>query len=216
MTAYTIKQPLIIGMAGASGSGKTTVTEKIAQRIPDNEMLTIIRHDDYYRNQDDLTMEQRLATNYDHPFSLDNTMLFHDLQALKNNCAITKPIYDFVHHTRSKEVEQIQPTSIILLEGILSLEDERLRSLMDIKIFVDTPADICLIRRLQRDVLHRGRSLESVLEQYLTTVRSMHEQFIGPSKRYADIIIPTGGDNLVAIDLLITKIFSAHLDRNSV
>ena len=211
--------PLIIGIAGGSGSGKSTVAQKIIDGIAasdDAEVLTVIRHDDYYKNQDHLTMEERYQTNYDHPFSFDNDLLIADLKKLKNNEAIDKPLYDFVRHTRAKDTEYLTPTSIIIVEGILILEDERLRDLMDIKIYVHTPADIRFIRRIQRDVQERGRSLESVIQQYLSTVRVMHEQFIEPSKRYADIIIPTGGDNTVAIDLLLTKIYSAHAIRNGV
>ncbi|MGL5042862.1 MAG: uridine kinase [Culicoidibacterales bacterium] len=210
------KAPLIIGIAGGSGSGKTTVSDKIAQSIPQKEILTIIKHDDYYKDQGHLTLQQRLLTNYDHPFAIDNDLLVADLIKLKNNQSIQKPVYDFVNHTRSGEIEIIEPTSIIIIEGILTLEDERLRDLMDMKFYVHTPADIRFIRRLRRDVEQRGRSLESVIKHYLETVSVMHNQFIEPSKRYADIIIPLGGDNTVAIDLILTKIYSAHQTRNSV
>ena len=210
------KGPLIIGIAGGSGSGKTTVSEKIVSAVSQKEVLTIIKHDDYYKDQGHLTMEERYLTNYDHPFAIDNDLLVADLQKLKQNETIKKPVYDFVNHTRSTDIEIIEPTSIIILEGILTLEDKRLRDLMDIKLFVHTPADIRFIRRLRRDVQERGRSMESVITHYLETVSVMHDQFIEPSKRYADIIIPTGGNNDVAIDLLLTKIYSAHETRNSV
>ncbi|GBU10512.1 uridine/cytidine kinase [Erysipelotrichaceae bacterium] len=210
------KSPLIIGIAGGSGSGKTTVSANIARSIPDREILTIIRHDDYYKDQSHLTMEQRLETNYDHPFSIDNDLLIADLKKLKANQAIQKPIYDFIQYTRSSKSEVVEPSSIIILEGILTLEDKRLRDLMDMKLFIHTPADIRFIRRLRRDVELRGRSLDAVINHYLETVSVMHDQFIEPSKRYADIIIPTGGDNSVAIDLLTAKIYSAHKTRNSV
>lgn len=210
------KGPLIIGIAGGSGSGKTTVSEKIVNAVSQKQVLTIIKHDDYYKDQGHLTMEERYLTNYDHPFAIDNDLLVADLQKLKQNETIKKPVYDFVNHTRSTDIEIIEPTSIIILEGILTLEDKRLRDLMDIKLFVHTPADIRFIRRLRRDVQERGRSMESVITHYLETVSVMHDQFIEPSKRYADIIIPTGGNNDVAIDLLLTKIYSAHETRNSV
>jgi uridine kinase len=210
------RAPLIIGIAGGSGSGKTTVSDKIEQSIPKKEILTIIKHDDYYKDQSHLTLEQRLLTNYDHPFAIDNDLLVTDLLKLKNNQSIENPVYDFVNHTRAHETEIIEPTSIIIIEGILTLEDEALRDLMDMKFYVHTPADIRFIRRLRRDVQQRGRSLESVIQHYLETVSVMHDQFIEPSKRYADIIIPMGGDNIVAIDLILTKIYSAHQTRNSV
>lgn len=206
-------QPLIIGIAGGSGSGKTTVSENIAKIIGVGEMLTIIRHDDYYKDQSHLTMEERLKTNYDHPHAIDNNMLIADLLKLKQNQAIEKPIYDFVHHTRATECEIIMPTSIIILEGILTLAEASLRELLDIKVFVHTPADIRFIRRLKRDVQERGRDLDSVIDQYLNVVRVMHEQFVEPSKEFADIIIPMGGANSVAIDLLATKIYRTHEQR---
>jgi len=206
-------QPLIIGIAGGSASGKTTVSENIAKIINRPEILTIIRHDDYYKDQSHLTLEERLKTNYDHPQALDNQMLIKDLIKLKNNESIQKPVYDFVHHTRAKEIETIAPTSIIILEGILTLAEPELRALLDIKVFVQTPADIRFIRRLKRDVQERGRDLDSVVNQYLQVVRVMHEQFIEPSKEFADLIVPMGGTNTVAIDLLATKIYHTHIER---
>lgn len=170
--------------------------------------MVIIRQDDYYKDQSHLTMEERVKTNYDHPFAFDNDLLVNQLKELSLNKSIQKPIYDFKNHTRSNEVEMISPSDVIVLEGLFVLEDKVLRDKLDIKIFVDTDADVRFIRRLERDVMDRGRTMESVITQYLTTVKPMHDSFIEPSKRYADIIIPEGGQNLVAIDLLTTKINS--------
>lgn len=200
--------PVIIGIAGGSASGKTTVADKIIENFGHTSSLTLIRHDDYYNDQSALTMEERMQTNYDHPLSLDNALLANHLQLLLAGETIAKPIYEFKEHTRSSETEVMHPTQIIILEGILVLEDERLRDLMDIKIFVDTDADIRFIRRLKRDIAERGRTFESVVDQYLGTVRPMHNQFVEPSKRFADIILPEGGSNFVAIDLISTKIQS--------
>lgn len=201
-------KPVIIGIAGGSASGKTTVADKIIENFGHTSSVTLIRHDDYYNNQDHLTMDQRLLTNYDHPLSLDNELLAKHLEALLAGETILKPMYDFKNHTRAQETETMIPTQIIILEGILVLEDQRLRDLMDIKIFVDTDADIRFIRRLKRDIAERGRTFESVVEQYLGTVRPMHNQFVEPSKRFADLILPEGGSNFVAIDLISTKIQS--------
>lgn len=201
-------KPVIIGIAGGSASGKTTVADKIIENFGHTSSVTLIRHDDYYSSQDHLTMEERLLTNYDHPLSLDNELLAKHLQALLAGKTISKPLYDFKNHTRAQETEEMAPTQIIILEGILVLEDQRLRDLMDIKIFVDTDADIRFIRRLKRDIAERGRTFESVVEQYLGTVRPMHNQFVEPSKRFADLILPEGGSNSVAIDLISTKIQS--------
>ncbi|MGL4623408.1 MAG: uridine kinase [Culicoidibacterales bacterium] len=201
-------KPVIIGIAGGSASGKTTVADKIIENFGHTSSVTLIRHDDYYNNQDHLTMDQRLLTNYDHPLSLDNELLAKHLEELLAGETISKPMYDFKNHTRAQETEEMAPTQIIILEGILVLEDQRLRDLMDIKIFVDTDADIRFIRRLKRDIAERGRTFESVVEQYLGTVRPMHNQFVEPSKRFADLILPEGGSNFVAIDLISTKIQS--------
>ncbi len=200
--------PVIIGIAGGSASGKTTVADKIIENFGHTSSVTLIRHDDYYNDQSALTMEERMQTNYDHPLSLDNALLANHLQLLLAGETIAKPIYELKEHTRSSETEVMHPTQIIILEGILVLEDERLRDLMDIKIFVDTDADIRFIRRLKRDIAERGRTFESVVDQYLGTVRPMHNQFVEPSKRFADIILPEGGSNFVAIDLISTKIQS--------
>jgi uridine kinase len=166
----------------------------------------MIEQDAYYKDQSDLTFEERIKTNYDHPLAFDNDLLIEHLERLRRRESIEKPTYDYKLHTRAEETVRIDPKDVIILEGILILEDERLRDLMDIKVFVDTDADVRIIRRMLRDIAERGRTMESVVEQYLTVVRPMHMQFIEPTKRYADIIVPEGGQNRVAIDLLTTKI----------
>lgn len=201
-------KPIIIGIAGGSASGKTSVSQRIKDEFSDEKSVLILRQDDYYKDQSDMPMEARLKTNYDHPFAFDNDLLIEQIHALMNGQIIEKPTYDFVAHTRSSITEKCWPADVIVLEGLFVLEDEKLRDLLDIKIFVDTPADIRFIRRLVRDVKERGRTLDSVVNQYVNTVRVMHESFIEPSKRYADVIIPEGGENHVAIDLLNTKISS--------
>ncbi len=201
-------KPIVIGIAGGSASGKTSVARKIKEAFDDTNSVTIIRQDDYYKNQSHLTMEERVKTNYDHPFAFDNDFLIEQLQLLLEGKDIEKPIYDFVNHTRSDNTEVIQTCDVLILEGLFILENEQLRNLLDIKIFVDTDADVRFIRRLKRDVEDRGRTLDSVINQYIKTVRDMHSQFVEPSKRYANIIIPEGGKNTVAIDLLTTKISS--------
>ena len=201
-------KPIVIGLAGGSASGKSSIAKKIKSRFEETQKVVIVRMDDYYKNQSHLTMDIRLLTNYDHPFAFDMDLLISDMKKLKNREAISKPVYDFMNHTRSDYTETIEPCDVIVLEGLMTLDNEDLRELLDIKVFVDAEADIRFIRRLKRDVNKRGRSLEHVIEQYLTTVRSMHDQFVEPSKRYADIIIPEGAHNTVAIDLLETKISS--------
>ncbi|KKI88524.1 uridine kinase [Bacillus sp. SA1-12] len=199
------KKPVVIGVAGGSGSGKTSVTKSIYEHFKGHSIL-MLEQDFYYKDQSHLPFEQRLNTNYDHPLAFDNDLLIDHLKLLLNHQSIEKPIYDYKLHTRSKDVIVVEPKDVIILEGILILEDERLRDLMDIKLFVDTDADIRIIRRIQRDIKERGRSIDSVIEQYISVVRPMHNQFIEPTKRYADIIIPEGGQNHVAIDLMVTKI----------
>ncbi len=203
-----MKKVVIIGIAGGSASGKTSISAQLKEHFEHTNSVVIIRQDDYYKDQSEKTMEQRILTNYDHPFAFDDDLLISQLQKLLQREAIKKPVYDFVNHTRSQEVEVIEPSDVIVVEGLFVLENEDLRNLCDIKIFVDTDADIRFIRRLLRDVKERGRTVDSVVDQYLSTVRDMHNQFIEPSKRYADIIIPEGGNNMVAIDLLMTKISS--------
>ena len=199
------KKPVVIGVAGGSGSGKTSVTKSIYEQFKGHSIL-MLEQDYYYKDQSNLPFEQRLNTNYDHPLAFDNDLLIDHLKTLLNHESIEKPIYDYKLHTRSEDVIVVEPKDVIILEGILILEDERLRDLMDIKLFVDTDADLRIIRRIFRDMKERGRSLESVIEQYISIVRPMHNQFIEPTKRYADIIIPEGGQNHVAIDLMVTKI----------
>ena len=198
-------KPIVIGVAGGSGSGKTSVTRSIIENFAGRSVL-MLEQDYYYKDQGHLPFEERLATNYDHPFAFDNDLLIEHINKLLNYESIEKPVYDYALHTRSQEVIHVEPKDVIILEGILILEDERLRNLMDIKLFVDTDADLRILRRLVRDINERGRTIESVVEQYVTVVRPMHNQFIEPSKRYADIIIPEGGQNHVAIDLMVTKI----------
>lgn len=203
-----MKKTIIIGIAGGSASGKTSISRQLKEAYEDTKSVVIIRQDDYYKDQSEKAMEGRIKTNYDHPLAFDNDLLVEHLQSLLLGMTIQKPIYDFVEHTRSSEVEEISPSDVLVLEGLFVLEDEQLRNLCDMKLYVDTDADIRFIRRLIRDVKKRGRTLDSVVDQYTSTVRDMHNLFIEPSKRYADIIIPEGGHNMVAIDLLITKISS--------
>ncbi|WP_341960850.1 uridine kinase [Planococcus maritimus] len=198
-------RPVVIGIAGGSGSGKTSVTNSIYEVFKEHSVV-VIEQDYYYKDQSDLAFEERLETNYDHPLAFDTDLLIDHVNELLERRAIEKPIYNYALHTRAKESVVIDPKDVIILEGILVLEDERLRELMDIKLFVDTDADLRIIRRLMRDINERGRTIDSVIEQYLTVVRPMHNQFIEPTKRYADVIIPEGGQNEVAIDLMVTKI----------
>ena len=203
-----MKKSVIIGIAGGSASGKSSISRRLKERYENTNSVVIIRQDDYYKDQKNKTMEERVKTNYDHPFAFDNDLFVAQLKQLMAGVAIEKPVYDFVVHTRSEETEHIEPSDVIVIEGLFILEDEQLRDLCDIRIFVDTDDDIRFIRRLIRDVKKRGRTFDSVIEQYTTTVKVMHNTFIEPSRKYADIIIPEGGHNQVAIDLLTTKISS--------
>ena len=198
-------KPVIIGVTGGSGSGKTTVSRAIFEQLHGHSLL-MLQEDSYYNDQSDMPFEERIKTNYDHPNAFDTELLVKQLKDLLDWKTIEKPIYDYTEHTRSSEVEKVEPKEVIILEGILVLNDPALRDLMDIKIFVDTDDDIRIIRRIQRDIEERGRSLQSVIEQYKSTVKPMYHQFIEPTKRYADIIVPEGGENQVAIDLLVTKV----------
>ena len=200
-----MKKPILIGITGGTGSGKTTVAEAIHSAFEGNS-ITMIMQDSYYKDQSHITFEERLKTNYDHPHSIDMDDLIRDLKSLMSGQSIDMPVYDFAEHTRKSETIHIVPTDIIIVEGILVLDDKNLRDLLDIKIYVDTDADIRILRRMQRDINERGRSMESVINQYLNVVRPMHEQFTEPTKRYADIIIPEGGRNKVAIDVIIRSI----------
>lgn len=201
------RRPVLIGVAGGTGSGKTSVTRAISEKLGQDSIL-IIEQDAYYKDQSDKSFEERLETNYDHPLAFDTDLLIEHLQKLLRYEPIDKPVYDYKKHTRSNEVIRLEPKDVIILEGILVLEDGRLRDLMDIKLYVDTDADLRIIRRIVRDTRERGRTLESVIDQYINVVRPMHNQFVEPTKRYADIIIPEGGHNTVAIDLMVTKIKS--------
>ncbi|HCT62879.1 MAG TPA: uridine kinase [Erysipelotrichaceae bacterium] len=199
---------IIIGVAGGSASGKTSLAKRLKREFEETNSVVIIRQDDYYKDQAEMTMEERLKVNYDHPFAFDNDLLAKHLGELRNGQTVDMPTYDFIEYTRSAVVEKLEPHDVIVVEGLFVLEDEAIRKNLDIKLFVDTPADVRFIRRLNRDVRDRGRSLDSVITQYMNTVRLMHEQFIEPSKRYADVIVPEGGKNEVAVDLLTTKIGS--------
>ncbi|HIW72066.1 MAG TPA: uridine kinase [Candidatus Levilactobacillus faecigallinarum] len=199
------KRPIIIGVTGGSGSGKTTVSRAIFNQLVGHSIM-ILQQDSYYKDQAEMTMEERKAVNYDHPLTFDTDLLIEQLKQLLRYEPIEKPVYDYAQFTRSDETIHQEPRDVIILEGILILDDERLRDLMDIKVFVDTDDDIRIIRRIQRDMNERNRPLESIISQYLATVKPMYHQFVEPTKRYADIIVPEGGENQVAIDLLVTKI----------
>ena len=205
MSAATHKRPVIIGVTGGSGSGKTSVSRAIFDSLNGHSLL-MIQEDSYYKNQDDISFDERVKVNYDHPNAFDTDLLIEQLGDLLEWKAIDIPVYDYVQHTRSKKTVHVEPKEVIIVEGILVLNDPRLRDLMDIMIFVDTDDDIRIIRRIQRDLEERGRSLQSVIDQYLSTVKPMYHQFIEPTKRYADIIVPEGGENQVAIDILVTKV----------
>ncbi len=208
-----MSKPIVIGVSGGTGSGKSTVAKSIFQSLPDENIL-IIEQDAYYRDQSHLTYDERVKTNYDHPLAFDTELLIEHINKLCQHETIEKPIYNFSNHNREVETIKVCPRDIIILEGIMILEDERLRRLMDIKIFVDTDADVRIIRRITRDINERGRTLESVINQYLTTVKPAHEQFIEPTKKYADIIIPEGGYNKVAIDIMTTKVTAIIQEKN--
>ena len=197
----------VIGVAGGSGSGKTTVVRRIVDSLGP-EQVTLLDHDRYYRDRNDLRLEERAALNYDHPDALETDLMVAHVRALKAGRAVDVPQYDFTRHARLSEIETFQPRRALIVEGILVFTDAALRDLMDIKVFVDTDSDTRFIRRLQRDVAERGRTMESVIDQYQHTVKPMHLEFVEPSKRYADVIIPLGGHNTVAVDLLLTMLRS--------
>lgn len=201
------KRPIIIGIAGGSSSGKTTVAKSV-YNVFRGQSIVRIEQDYYYKALDHLTLDERLAFNYDHPDAFDNELLIEHLHALLNGQPIDRPFYDYAAHTRSIATVHIGPVEVIILEGILVLHDERLRELMDIKLFVDVDADVRITRRILRDTAERGRTVESVIDKYLSVVKPMHELFVEPSKKYADLIIPIGGDNKVAIDIIVAKIHS--------
>jgi uridine kinase len=198
-------KPVIVGIAGGTGSGKTTVARSIYDRVG-KDRIEWISHDSYYRNFDALTAEERHRINFDHPDSLETELLARHLDVLMKGSSVDVPVYDFTTHARKTDTHRVEPRKVIIVEGILVLAEPELRKRIDIKLFVDTPADIRFVRRLMRDIRSRGRSLESVVEQYMTTVRPMHEEFVEPSKRHADLIIPEGGENMVAIDAIISRV----------
>lgn len=210
-----MKKPIIIGIAGGSASGKTSVARKLVKNFDDDKTVAIIRQDDYYRDQSHMPFQERLKTNYDHPDAFDNELLIKQIDELASGKSVEKPTYDYVNHTRSTITEVVHPSDVLILEGLFVLEDEEIRKRLDMKIFIDTDADIRFIRRLKRDVRDRGRTIESVCDQYMNTVRVMHEAFVEPSKRKADIIIPEGSHNEVAMDLLLTKISSIITSKKS-
>lgn len=200
-------RPIILGVAGGSGSGKTTVVNSIVQNLG-SDQVSVIHHDSYYRDTGHLTLAERRDINYDHPDSLETELLVEHLRELREGRPAAIPVYDFAEHIRQPQRQHVLPRKVIIVDGLLILWDAQLRTLMDIKVFVDTDADIRFIRRLERDIRERGRSAESVIVQYLRTVRPMHLEFVEPSKRYADLILPKGGHNLVAVDMLVTKVRS--------
>lgn len=198
-------KPLFIGIAGGTGSGKSTVARKIAEGLPPDS-VGVIDHDSYYRDHSDLSPEARAKLNYDHPDALDNDLLVQHLEELRAGRGVDVPVYDFKTHSRLAERRRLEPMRIIIVEGILVFVEERVRKLLDVKVFVDTDADIRVFRRIRRDIEQRGRTFQSIREQYYATVRPMHLQFVEPSKRWADLIIPEGGENSVAVDLILGKL----------
>ena len=201
---------MVIGIAGGTGSGKTTLTRRIQQVF--GEDVSVVYHDNYYKAHPNMTYEERSALNYDHPDAFDTDLLVEDLKALCAGQTIQCPVYDYAIHNRSQETVTVRPTKVVIVEGILIFHDPALRELMDIKIFVDTDADVRILRRILRDVKERGRSLDSVIDQYLTTVKPMHQQFVQPSRQYADLVVLDGGHNLVALDMIVQRVRS-HVEE---
>ena len=201
---------LVIGIAGGTGSGKTTLMDNIVTAFGD--VVTVLSHDNYYRRLDHLPMEERVKVNYDEPAALETELMVEHLRALRAGFSVDCPVYDFAQHNRSRETIRVVPKKVIIVEGILIFENEALRNLMDIRIFVDTDADVRLCRRIKRDVRERGRTIESVIEQYQTTVKPMHEKYVEPSKRFAHVVVPEGGKNTVALDMIMGRI-RRHLEE---
>ena len=207
-----MENTLVIGIAGGTGSGKTTLMKNLVTRFDD--CVTVLSHDNYYKRRDDLSFEERCRINYDEPDALETSLMARHLELLRQGQAIDCPVYDFTQHNRSTETIRIAPKPVIIVEGILIFENQQLRDLMDIKIFVDTDADVRLCRRIKRDVNKRGRTLESVLQQYQQTVKPMHEKYVEPSKKYANLVVPEGGKNWIALDMIIGHI-QRHLDEQN-
>lgn len=201
-----MEEVIVIGIAGGTGSGKSTLIQRIENEF--ENAVSILSHDFYYKRHNDMSFEKRETLNYDHPDAFDTDLMIQHILALKKGESIWRPVYDFVVHNRTEETIEVEPKKVILVEGILIFENKKLRDLFDIKVFVDTDADVRIIRRILRDVSDRGRSLESIINQYLTTVKLMHEEFVEPSKKNADIIIPEGGYNIVALQMLNERIKS--------
>ena len=203
--SFDLHRGEILGLVGESGSGKTTLTEKLREHFGSNE-VSVINHDSYYKRHDELPYEERCKLNYDHPDSFDTALMIAHLQELRAGHPVQVPVYDYTIHNRSNQTVLVQPAPVIIVEGILIFDSPELCELMDMKVFVDTDADVRILRRIVRDVKERGRTLDSVVNQYLTTVKPMHEQFVEPSKRRADVIIPEGGQNTVALEMLIERV----------
>jgi len=212
MNKQTHLSPIVIGIAGGSGSGKTTLANLVRARVGE-ERIAYLPHDAYYKDLSDLPLNQRTEVNFDHPDSLDSALLSQHVLLLKDNRPIDLPLYDFKTHTRTHITQRIEPKPLIMVEGILIFADPELRKLMEVKIFVDTDSDIRFIRRLERDILERGRTTEMVVHQYLSTVRPMHLDFVEPSKRYADVIVPEGGLNTVAMEMVVARLEAMLQDR---
>ena len=206
-----MKNILVIGIAGGSGSGKTTLMKNLVEHFRDD--VTVLSHDNYYKRHDELSYEERCLINYDEPNAFDTSLMAYHLDQLRHGEAIDCPVYDYTVHNRSNDTVRLVPKKVIIVEGILIFENKPLRDLMDIKIFVDTDADVRLCRRIKRDVNKRGRTLESVLTQYQQTVKPMHEKYVEPSKKYANLVVPEGGKNIVALDMIVDRI-RRHLDEN--
>lgn len=196
---------LFIGVTGGSGSGKTTVVRKIVESLPPDSVV-VVPQDAYYKDNAHLSFDERAKINYDHPLAFDTDLLITHIEELRQSRSVPQPMYSFITHSRLPDVLAVEPRVCVIVEGIMILEDERLRDLLDIKVFVDTDPDVRFIRRMRRDIVERGRSVDSVIEQYMSTVRPMHLQFIEPTRRYADLVVPEGGDNNVAIDLLAARV----------
>lgn len=200
------KEPIVIGIAGGTNSGKSTFVKAISKEF--GNQISLLSHDFYYRKRDNLSYEERCKVNYDHPDAFETDLMIQHIKDLKEGKSVFHPVYDFTVHNRAAEVEEVKPSSVIVVEGILIFENQELRDLCDVKLFIDVPADIRILRRVKRDIVKRGRTIESVMSQYLTTVRPMHEMFVEPTKRYADVIIPDGGKNKVALEMVVNKIHS--------